>query len=75
MADSSTLDPLVERVAKIYGFTIKFDDDLNKWIIESVENRWESYSFYWSSECSVVEFFEELERYFNEKGYASANSC
>lgn len=67
MSDSSTLDPLVEQVAKIFKFIIKYDNELNKWIIQSDEKSWKSYSFYWNSEDSVVEFFEELEKYFFER--------
>ena len=61
------LDPVVRQVAAYYGFTINFDEELNKWIIKD-PNQSFSIGFYWCSLYTVDVFFDNLRDYFEDCG-------
>jgi hypothetical protein len=62
-----TLDPIITTLAQAYGFEIKEDKELNKWIVTGYA-QYASYHFYWSSDESVKGFLEDLKEFFMEEG-------
>lgn len=58
---------IIYRVAKIYGFEVRFDPDLNKLTIVG-KCRYSPGYFHWSSNETFEDFFSELERFFMDEG-------
>lgn len=60
------INPTIIEVAKIYGFNVEYREEENEIIIST-----EKYEFYWSSRYEAeLSFWDEVKRYFEEKGYA-----
>ena len=63
---SHTLDPIVSTIAKHFGFAVRRDEVLDKWIISHDEM---NCAFYWSSKESPCDFLDQVRAYFEEVGY------
>ena len=63
------LDPLVRTIATHYGFSIEWDNILDKWIIKNSERKCE---FYWSNVETVSDFLDNMKEHFEEIGYESS---
>lgn len=62
------LDPIIKEVARIYNFDVTYCDILERWIIKG---DLEFGQFYWGSNESYEEFFNELRSSFNSEGKES----
>lgn len=65
------LDPIAEAVAIAYDFDVKFDDELEIWIITGYSQYKAGTGadcFYWSSNETTEELFRELKRFFVDQG-------
>jgi hypothetical protein len=60
--------PIIEKVAAIYKFNVEFCEVLNKWIIKKQEK---GADFYWDSNHTEQDFFDELETFFFCQGKES----
>lgn len=57
---------IINRVAEGYGFTVRFDKELDKWIIEG-GRRYGCHNFYWSSNETFEQFFQDVKDFFEEE--------
>lgn len=52
---------IIKRAANVYGFAVRFDEQLAVWVVKET-------GFSWDSSCTVEEFFQEVKDYFKVKG-------
>ena len=52
---------IINRVAYIYNFQVRFDGELDEWIIEG-DRQYSCDNFYWDSSHTLEDFFSELIR-------------
>ena len=58
---------VINRVAEAYGFRIRFDEELDKWIIDG-DRQYSTENFYWDSTYTIEEFFQDVKNFFLEEG-------
>jgi len=68
-ANRARLDALVRTIADHYGFSIEYDDILEKWIVANSETKCE---LYWSSKETVGDFLDNMKDHFAEIGAESS---
>lgn len=63
----NTLSPTLKEVAEAYDFEIKYDEELEKWIIMD-KGKQQEYGFFWDSSYDKENFFDELKKFFIDQG-------
>lgn len=63
----NTLSPILKEVAEAYDFEIKYDEELERWVIMDKEKQ-QDYGFYWDSSYDKENFFDELKKFFIDQG-------
>ena len=58
---------IINRVAENYGFRVRFDEDLDKWIVDG-DSRYSNENFYWDSTYTIEEFFQDVKNFFMKEG-------
>lgn len=69
MNNQGNYNPIIEKVSKVYGFSIEYCEVLEKWIIKAVGK--EGTEFYWDSKHTEQDFFDKLESFFRCEGKES----
>ena len=65
------LDPTIRKISEHYDFDIKYDEELDKWIIQNkFKNHRDQYNFYWSDNESFGDFLDTLRQTFVDDGCA-----
>ena len=59
---------IIQHVAAAYGFELRYIGALNKWVINARLSGWSGVEFYWSSDQTEQDFFDELRSTFNREG-------
>ena len=52
---------IIKRAANVYGFAVRFDEQLAVWVVKET-------GFSWDSSRTVEEFFQEVKDYFKARG-------
>ena len=63
------LNPVIDEVCKQYGFVIEWCEVLKYWVIRG-KSRYHC-EFFWTSDHTLEDFFDTLQRHFEEVGAQS----
>lgn len=67
--NQGSYNAVIEKIAKVYGFSAEYCETLEKWIVKKTGE--EGTKFYWDSNQTEQDFFDELETFFRCEGKES----
>ena len=64
--NQGSYNQIIEKISNVYGFSIEYDEILEKWIIKATGKQ--GTEFYWDSKYTEQDFFDELKSFFYCQG-------